>query len=251
MNKELCGLILIGTIFIFAIIGYLVTFLFNKKQKKKIDNIILEVLFFTILAIIIIYIFPLIYNCLDFMNFYLFLIFLVVGFIIIKVIDNFLPYHDDNKLLKKELKNNYWHIGFLSIICFAVYNIMIGIDVYNITLNNVNSGINSTISAIVRVGLFSFLISYLINQESISVKKKILVSFCYFLSIICGGIIGFILNGNLNALIFGCFLSITFGMFTYILVNELWNRIRKTKDKKKIILEGIIIFIIFLVSAFI
>ncbi len=251
MNKELCGLILIGTIFIFAIIGYLVTFLFNKKQKKKIDNIILEVLFFTILAIIIIYIFPLIYNCLDFMNFYLFLIFLVVGFIIIKVIDNFLPYHDDNKLLKKELKNNYWHIGFLSIICFAVYNIMIGIDVYNITLNNVNSGINSTISAIVRVGLFSFLISYLINQESISVKKKILVSFCYFLSIICGGIIGFILNSNLNALIFGCFLSITFGMFTYILVNELWNRIRKTKDKKKIILEGIIIFIIFLVSAFI
>lgn len=251
MNKELCGLILIGTIFIFAIIGYLVTFLFNKKQKKKIDNIILEVLFFTILAIIIIYIFPLIYNCLDFMNFYLFLIFLVVGFIIIKVIDNFLPYHDDNKLLKKELKNNYWHIGFLSIICFAVYNIMIGIDVYNITLNNVNSGINSTISAIVRVGLFSFLISYLINQESISVKKKILVSFCYFLSIICGGIIGFILNSNLNALIFGCFLSITFGMFTYILVNELWNRIMKTKDKKKIILEGIIIFIIFLVSAFI
>ena len=251
MNKELCGLILIGTIFIFAIIGYLVTFLFNKKQKKKIDNIILEVLFFTILAIIIIYIFPLIYNCLDFMNFYLFLIFLVVGFIIIKVIDNFLPYHDDNKLLKKELTNNYWHIGFLSIICFAVYNIMIGIDAYNITLNNVNSGINSTISAIVRVGLFSFLISYLINQESISVKKKILVSFCYFLSIICGGIIGFILNSNLNALIFGCFLSITFGMFTYILVNELWNRIRKTKDKKKIILEGIIIFIIFLVSAFI
>ena len=59
---------------------------------------------------------------------YLFVIFALVGFLIFKLLDHFVPDHHDHLKNNKEVKENIHHIGLLSIIRPGVVSLIMNMD---------------------------------------------------------------------------------------------------------------------------
>ena len=71
------------------------------------------------------------------------------------------------------------------------------------------------------------------NQNNNSKKKTLLMILGLMLSTFLGGVIMFVMNGvAVDEVFLGCLLSVTIGMLVYICSNELYPRIRRSKNKK-------------------
>lgn len=246
MNKSISCLILSMVLLLFILIGCFSTYLFNKKKLKKKIDFILGSLFSITIMLEVLYLFPEVYNCLKFKYFYLFLIFFVVGFIIMKVVDNYLPNHDNNKLTRKELKNNYVHIAIMISIILTAYNIIIGMELYNTILKSTSEAANLTVSISIRNVVLTFLIYSLLIQGRISKSKKALPVILLGLANVIGTIIMILINTS-NAVVSGILFSTIMGMFLYFIIYELYRKVIKNiKNGQTIggIIFGIVLILI-------
>jgi len=244
MNKEISCLILSVVLGVFILIGCFSTYLFNRKKVNKKVNFILGSLFAITIMLEILYLFPQVYNCLKFKYFYLFLLFFVVGFIVMRVIDNYLPDHDNNKITRKELKYNYVHIVTMLSIVLAMYNIIIGMELYNTILQSVNEATSITISISIRNVVLTFMIYSLLNQRNIPKFRKVMPIFILVISNILGAILMIAINVS-SAVVSGILFSVIMGMLLYFIIYELYRKVIKNIKKRQTI--GGIIFGIILI----
>jgi len=175
-------------------------------------------------------------------------IFAMLGFLILKILDCFIPdHHHEHHLNETNIKEHVSHInhiGTLTIISLIFHNLLEGFAIFGITNTNLKVGILTSLSvALHNIPLGTHIFS------SIDMKHNKLLVSLLTLSSLFGGIL-FLIIGEINSIILAI-TSITLGMLVYIALLELLPEVI-TDIKDKVTIIGIITGLILLIcSAFI
>ena len=233
MSIEVIGLLVTFLLGLFILIGAFVAFLAKKKQK--ITEFSLGLAFSVIVMLIILDLIPEVIEHLGISYIWLFLIFVIFGYGLLRILDHFVPdHHEDDKMTKKEANNNLAHIGVVSSIALVIHNIVEGMAVYSTVLSNVTAGLMLTIGIGFHNLPLGMVIATTFYQGNQKMKKGWLVLGVVTLSTLVGGFLSFFLNNQmLPEWVLGSLLSLTLGMLLFILFSELFPRIRNTRYKKE------------------
>jgi len=231
MNKYEIGLLTTLLLGIFIIIGAMIALLINK--KKKIIDFSIGLAFGVIITLIITDLLPELIESLGFKHFYITLIGTVIGFLILKALDHFIPDHHEHKMTNKEEQENLVHIGVMTSMALILHNIIEGMAVYSSCLSNANLGIALTIGVGFHNIPLGMVIASSIYHSTKNIKKTIITILLVSLSTFLGGLFMYILRITvISELILGTLLSITLGMLIFILIDELLPKIIDTKNNK-------------------
>ena len=233
----------------FIIIGVIIAF-FLKKQKKVLDFIFAFAL--SILTMLILT--DLLGHTIEHLgikHIYLFILFTCLGLLIFKIIDDFVPEHEDAKMTKKEEKKNIVHIGVLATIALIIHNFVEGMAIYLTSANDINLGIMMALG----VGIHNIPLGIIITTTLNSDKNTGKYLFCIislFISSFLGGLLLYLLNINtVSDIVIGSLLALTIGMLLYIIIFELYPKVKKTTNKKITIIGLVAGVIIALIGTFI
>ena len=233
----------------FIIIGVIIAF-FLKKQKKVLDFIFAFALSILTMLILV----DLLGHTIEHLgikHIYLFILFTCLGLLIFKIIDDFVPEHEDAKMTKKEEKKNIVHIGVLATIALIIHNFVEGMAIYLTSANDINLGIMMALG----VGLHNIPLGIIITTTLNSDKntgKYLLCIISLFISSFLGGLLLYLLNINtVSDIVIGSLLALTIGMLLYIIIFELYPKVKKTTNKKITIIGLVTGVIIALIGMFI
>lgn len=219
---------------LFFIIGIFIPKFFKAKEQlgQASIAIALVVMFYLIIFDLgpeILEIFPL-----DVKNILIILIFVVLGIVFLKILDLFIPEHthnhkevnDDNE----EHNGHLFHIGFITSIALIVHNMLEGMSIYAISLNDIKTGLIMAIS----VGLHNLPlgteISISTSLEERKKGRKNIIIFLLIISNFIGALLLSLFNTDLNSVLEGILLCITLGMLLYIVIFELLREVFKSKS---------------------
>ena len=233
----------------FIIIGVIIAF-FLKKQKKVLDFIFAFALSILTMLILV----DLLGHTMEHLgikHIYLFILFTCLGLLIFKIIDDFVPEHEDAKMTKNEEKKNIVHIGVLATIALIIHNFVEGMAIYLTSANDINLGIMMALG----VGIHNIPLGIIITTTLNSDKNTGKYLFCIislFISSFLGGLLLYLLNINtVSDIVIGSLLALTIGMLLYIIIFELYPKVKKTTNKKITIIGLITGVIIALIGTFI
>ena len=244
------GLILTLIAGAFFLVGGLISL--KIKNKDKLNAFSIALAFIIIINLIVMDLFPEIFEQLKSYDFSfkiaILVIFSILGILILKVLDFFIPdhhhEHHENEIDKTEHISHIKHIGTLTLISLILHNLLEGFAIAGMALNDLKVGLMICVSvALHNIPLGTTIFS------SLDIKKNKLLIAILTLSSFVGGLI-FFLAGNIGGLVLGIITSITLGMLLYIslleLLPELWQH-KKEKATLIGLITGIIIIIISLV----
>ena len=232
------GIILATMTGFFFLIGILV--FHHLKRKDEIS------LFTTSLAFVVIFgllVFDLLPELIETKDYWLFFP-LIIGFLILVILDKFIPHHHEHLESKKknEHLNHLNHINTITIIALTIHNIIEGLTLYSVTVNDITSGVLMMLS----ISLHNIPLGFQIGTSIKSKKNNLFLITLLCISSLLGALI-VIVFGNLNEYIINILLSLTFGMLLYILIFELFSEMLHSLKKKSTIygiITGVIILII-------
>lgn len=247
LSIEIIGLLVTFLLGLFVLIGAFVALLASKKEQ--ITDFCLGLAFSVIIMLIVLDLIPEVCEHLGLAYIWLALLFIALGYGILRLLDRFVPdHHEHHKMTKKESHNNLRHIGILSSVALIIHNIVEGMAVYTTVLTSVSSGLLLAIG----IGFHNLPLGMVIATAFYQGDQK---PFKTWLSIglvaastLLGGVLGFALSSvTIPEWVLGGLLSITLGMLLFILFSELWHRIYQSKYKKERnigIILGIVVMII-------
>lgn len=172
-------------------------------------------------------------------------VFVLVGVGGLKVLDHFIPDHDDDGELDNE---NLHHIGIVSSIALVLHNIIEGMAIYSTFVSSFKLGLMVSIGVglhNIPLGMVIASTFYKYNNDK---KKTTLISLLISLSTFLGGIIMYLLSAFISELLLGILLSITLGMVIYIVVFELLQHVIESKYKKVSIFGSLLGVTLMLIS---
>lgn len=248
MDIAKLGLLTTLLLGIFILIGSVMALIF--KRHEKVVEASIGLAFGVIIMLIATELLPEIIHHLGLKHIYLFIIFTALGFYVLKILDNYIPDHDDEHMTTKERKENLIHIGVMTAIALALHNIIEGMAVYSTIITDSNMGI----SLLIGIGFHNIPLGMVITsalyQGKDNIYKTILSVIAISSSTFIGGLIMYFLNiTTLNTIVLGILLSITLGMLLFITANELIPRIKGTTNKKTTIISIIIGVVIVLIAS--
>ena len=242
------GLVLTLVLGLFIIIGAFLMHIFENKERFLVIS--LSMAFGVIVSLIFLELLPESFEIFNekyssIISIAMILIFSIIGFLILKILDKFIPDHEDDD------EANLIHVGIVSSIAIILHNIIEGMAIYNTFNTSINLGILLSIG----VGLHNIPLGMVLSStfyKSLSNKKKSnVIIFLISTSTFVGGLIMCIFNNVFkNEFIIGLLLSITVGMLVYINIIEILPKLIKSKDKKMIITSIIVGILILFVSVF-
>ena len=237
---------------IFMIIGLLIVFL--TKNNHKVVDISISIAFGVMTMLIFAELLPEAYEKMNeqfstFQSVVMIFGFVIVGILILKVLDLFVPDHDV-KEKETTIPENLLHIGVVSSIALILHNIIEGMAIYSTVTTDSSMGLLVTIG----VGLHNIPMGMVVTstfyQANANKKKTTLLVLGIALSTFLGGIIMFFLSGMITSFVLGILLSITLGMLFYIVVFELLEEMLHNSNPKITWLGIFIGVIIFLLTLF-
>lgn len=242
------GLVLTLVLGFFIIIGAFLMHIFENKERFLVIS--LSMAFGVMASLIFLELLPESFEIFNekyssIISIAMILIFSIIGFLILKILDKFIPDHEDDD------EANLIHVGIVSSIAIILHNIIEGMAIYNTFNTSINLGILLSIG----VGLHNIPLGMVLSStfyKSLSNKKKSnVIIFLISTSTFVGGLIMCIFNNVFkNEFIIGFLLSITVGMLVYINIIEILPKLIKSKDKKMIITSIIVGILILFVSVF-
>ena len=242
------GLVLTLVLGFFIIIGAFLMHIFENKERFLVIS--LSMAFGVMVSLIFLELLPESFEIFNekyssIISIAMILIFSIIGFLILKILDKFIPDHEDDD------EANLIHVGIVSSIAIILHNIIEGMAIYNTFNTSINLGILLSIG----VGLHNIPLGMVLSStfyKSLSNKKKSnVIIFLISTSTFVGGLIMCIFNNVFkNEFIIGLLLSITVGMLVYINIIEILPKLIKSKDKKMIITSIIVEILILFVSVF-
>lgn len=245
------GLLITLILGLFIVVGALIVFLTNNNNKFITFSISLA--FSVMFMLLVVDLLPEAYEVLS-VNYnnlsvcIIILICILIGLTLLKLLDLFIPDHDDDLTTTKDDNDNLKHIGLISSIALVLHNIIEGMAIYGITTTSLKAGLLVSIG----VGLHNIPLGMIITSTIYKSKKNktntILMILGISLSTFIGGLIMFLVGSYITDLLLGIFLGITAGMLVYIVFFELLPKIIHTKYKN-ITLLGIVFGILLLLVA--
>lgn len=251
MYNAKLGLLTTLLLGLFIIIGALIAFLI--KRKERVVDFSLGLAFSVIIMLIITDMLPEIIEHLGTKHIYLFIIFTVLGFGLLKLLDHFIPDHDDDGKMDtaQEKKENLVHIGIITSCALVLHNIIEGMAVYSAVISNTSLGIAITLGIGFHNIPLGMVIAGTFHQSKETLSKTILSIIAVSLSSFVGGLILFFLNLTVvSSIVLGILLSLTLGMLLFIAISELCPRLHALKNKKTAYIGITIGFLIQLIAIF-
>lgn len=233
MDGAKLGLLTTLLLGIFIIIGASIAFI--TKKKDRVVDFSLGMAFSIIVMLITTHLIPETIELLGLKYIYVFIIAVVFGYIILKVLDNFIPDHDDDGkgMNKSELKENLIHIGVMTSIALMLHNVIEGMAVYTTVLSDASLGLAVAIGIGFHNIPLGMVIAGAFYQSNENINKTLLSILLVSSATFVGGLIMFFLGlTTISPLISGLLLSITLGMLIFIVISELFPRIQNTKNAK-------------------
>lgn len=250
MDKVKIALLTTLVLGIFIIIGSLIAHVVNKKQK--IVDFIVGLAFGIITMLMITDLLPEIIEQLTVKNIYIFIIFTFLGVLILKLLDHFIPDHEEKKMTASELKNNLVHIGIVTSIALILHNIIEGMAIYSTIITETELGFMITLGVGLHNIPLGMVIASTFYQSNQSISKTVLMITLVSISTFVGGLIMFFSGlTTVNGILLGILLSITLGMLIFISFDELLPRIKNTTNKKTSYTGIIIGIVLILIASFI
>lgn len=242
------GLLVTFILGIFILIGVLIIKL--TKNSKIVEQLSISIALGTMSSLIILDLIPEILEIFKVDNIILVIGFILLGIIILKLLDMFIPEHDHEHGLSHDCSHeNLVHIGIISTLAIVLHNIIEGMAVYSMITENFRMGALVAIG----VGLHNIpmgMIIYSTLEKENKTKKMALLTASIFSTFI-GGVLMSLISSLLNEFVIGLLICITLGMLIYITLFELIPHILHNKNKKLSILGIIIgILILFISSLF-
>ena len=247
MSKESIGLLITFILGLFILLGAIIAIVVGK--KKKIIEYSLGLALGVIVTLIITDLLPEVIENLKLSKIYIGIIGLLVGYVLLKLLDYFIPDHGDESHSKNETQNNLIHIGIITSVALIIHNIIEGMAVYTTAITaNTSLVIGMTLGVGFHNLPLGMVIASSIYQTNKSKSKTIISLIAVSISTFIGGLIVYLFHiDNIEGVIAGLLLSITLGMLLFIVIDELIPRTLSIKDKKTAIigiLSGVIILLI-------
>lgn len=172
---------------------------------------------------------------------------IISGFLLLKVLDYFIPDHEDDSTTTEDDDKNLKHIGLVSSIALVIHNVVEGMAIYLLITSDFKSGLLACIGVGLHNIPLGMVIASTFYKANKNKKNTIIIMLGISLSTFIGGLfIHFIpLVGALDILE-GISLTVTIGMLLYILIMELLPKIVNSKKYKKTTIGGILLGIILL-----
>lgn len=159
------------------------------------------------------------------------LFFIVIGILLLKVLDLFVPDHHEKEHEEVD-EENLTHIGIVASVALILHNIIEGMAIYTSVLSSLELGILMCIG----VGLHNIPMGMVITSTFYTSKKNLKrtigIVFLTAISTLFGGLLMFFMSGMLNEFLLGILLAITTGMVLYIAVFELFPHLIEHKKEK-------------------
>ena len=249
MTSNQIGLLTTFILGIFILIGAGISLLVNKKDK--IIDFSIGLAFGVIITLIITDLLPEIFEGLGLKHILLFIIFTTIGFFILRLFDKFIPDHHEHHMNKKENNANLAHIGIMTTLAIILHNIIEGMAVYSTALSNSSLAVSLAVGVGFHNIPLGMVIASSLYHSSKNHKKALISIILVSISTFCGGLIMYSFRFvNLNNIVLGILLSLTLGMLLFIVIDELYPRIKNT-SQKKVIYSGVLLGIILLVISMI
>ncbi len=229
------GLLFTLLLGIFILMGAFIVFV--SKNNNKFIQFSVSFAFGVILMLISIDLIPETYETIDTGNGIYNILYIIVGaaigFLFLKILDTFIPDHEDDIETTEDDERNFRHLGLVSSIALVLHNLVEGMAIYLL----VNSDLKAGILASIGVGLHNIplgmMIASFFYKASNSKKKTFLYLFGISLSTFIGGLaIYFFPSGKVLDLVEGISLCLTLGMLVYILLLELLPKVIHQENKK-------------------
>lgn len=220
------------------------------KEQNRLCNFSVSLAFVVLLGLIIFDLIPELREIYNINNIFVWqnLILLIVicfGAGILKLFDLFIPdhHHDHHDDEKNELEHNshLYHIGLVTLISILIHNVIEGMAIYLVSLQNIKLGIIMAVG----VSLHNIPLGIEISATMLSNLKNrsnILLLILLSLSSLIGGLI-VVLFGQIEEVYLGYVIALSLGMSIYLAFFELLPEM-KTNLKKKATIWGLIIGII-------
>lgn len=238
------GLLITFILGIFILIGILVIKL--SKNSKIVEQLSISIALGTMASLVILELLPEVLETFDSKK-YIILISIIVGIVILKILDIFIPEHDhEHGLSHNCTEDNLIHIGIVSSVAIILHNIIEGMAVYSMTIESLKLGFIVSLG----VGLHNIpmgmvIYSTLKNEDN---KKKVILLMLTILSTFIGGILMMFISPLLSETVIGILICITLGMLLYIILFELIPHLLHSKNKLLTVI-GIIIGILVLITS--
>lgn len=242
------GLLLTLILGIFIILGAIIVFL--TKNNDKFVQFSISLAFGVMVMLIFLDLLPEAFEVIDsgsiIYNWLYIIIGAAIGFLLLKVLDHFIPDHDDDPEDDSDDDKNLKHIGLVSSIALVIHNIVEGMAIYLLVTSDLKAGL----MACVGVGLHNIPLGMVIAstfyKANGSKKNTMFIILGISLSTFVGGLFIYLFNlSNIMELLESVSITLTIGMLTYILVMELFPKIIHTSDKK-ITLAGVLLGVMLL-----
>lgn len=218
-------------------IGYLITKLI--KDEKKLITFSVGFSFTIILGLIFTDLLP---ECLEFTDNKLIILgFVILGILLLKVLDLFIPDHEHEHTKKKD---HMEHIGLISTLALFIHNVIEGTAIYTSTLSSISIGLFTSLGVSFHNIPLGIQISSLVKSK----KEKLILLTILSLSSILGVIMLKLFKITLNSYISGVLISITLGMLMYIAFFELLCEVKENIKKKELLIGIITGIVLILVS---
>ncbi|MBQ6477073.1 MAG: ZIP family metal transporter [Bacilli bacterium] len=239
MDKNQIALLTTLLLGIFILIGILITYIFNK--KNNIVNFSIGLAFSVIIMLIVTDLLPEIMEEIELSKIYIFIICTALGFYILRVLDHFIPDHNDS-----DNEDNLIHIGVMTSLALGIHNVIEGMAIYSSVISDAKLGLALTIGVGFHNIPLGMVIGGTLHQAKEDKYKTIIYILLVTLSTFAGGLVMYFANtSELNSLVDGILLSCTLGMLMFILIDELFPRVIKN-IKNKYMITGIILGIVLL-----
>lgn len=247
MNDILFGLLLTFILGIFILIGAGIVFL--TKNNDKFVNFSISVAFGVMTMLMILELIPETLEHLN-NNYLTFIISLLGGIIILKLLDKIIPHHKHD-FSNHENHMHLNHISMVSSIALFLHNIIEGMAVYSTSISSHKLGLLVSIGVGMHNIPMGMVIASTYQKANNNVKKTIFVLLLISLSTFLGGVLMGMFGGLIDDKMIGVLLGLTLGMLVYIVILELFPQILHTKDKKTTIMGVLLGTILFLLTLFI
>lgn len=248
---EMNGLVLTLLLGLFIAIGAFIVFFF--KDNGNFIEFSIAMALSVILMLVIFDIIPESYEAIDTGNIIMNLLILIsgagIGFFLLKVLDHFIPDHEDDLTTEEDDNRNLNHIGLISSIALVIHNIVEGIAIYTLYNTDPQAGIMTGIGVGLHNIPLGMVIASTFYQYNRSKGKTSLIILGLSLSTVVGGLVMSVFQINeIIHLIEVISLSMTLGMLLYISVMELIPKVKHCKYKNVTAIGFVVGFLLSFIS---
>lgn len=229
------GLLLTLLLGLFIIVGALIVFL--TKNNEKFIEFSISLAFGVMVTLILIDILPEVMEVVDLGSSWKNVITILggatLGFLLLTLLDKFIPDHDDDHTTHEDDDKNLKHIGLVSSIALIIHNIVEGMAIYTLYQNDPTAGIMASIGVGLHNIPLGMVIASTFYQANKSKKKTTLIIIGIALSTFVGGMIihSFDIDSVME-IIEAVSLTLTLGMLIFISMRELLPKVIHSEYKK-------------------